>query len=64
MKVSPIEVTLINNMGSDLSIVNAARVCNLRLDSHTQKETQLVAQQISNHMKELFPESWKVLVAE
>ena len=46
------------------SLFAYARVCNLRLDSHTQKETQMVAQQISNHMKDLFPESWKVLVAE
>ena len=39
-----------------------ARVCNLRLDSHTQKETREVAQQISDYMQELFPESWMVLV--
>ena len=39
-----------------------ARVCNLRLDSHTQKETQVVAQQISDCMNELFPVSWKTLV--
>ena len=46
------------------SLYAFARVCNLRLDSHTQKETQQVAQQISNHMKELFPVSWGVLVNE
>ena len=46
------------------SLYAFARVCNLRLDSHTQKETQVVAQQISNQMKDLFPESWKVLVNE
>lgn len=46
------------------SLYAFARVCNLRLDNHTQKETQEVAKQISNHMKKLFPESWKVLVAE
>ena len=44
------------------SLYAFARVCNLRLDSHTQKETQEVAKQISTYMKELFPESWKVLV--
>ena len=46
------------------SLYAFARVCNLRLDSHTQKETQQVAKQISNHMKELFPVSWGVLVNE
>lgn len=44
------------------SLYAFARVCNLRLDSHTQKETQLVAEQISDNMKELFPVSWEVLV--
>lgn len=44
------------------SLYAFARVCNLRLDSHTQKETQEVAKQISNHMIKLFPESWSVLV--
>ena len=46
------------------SLYAFARVCNLRLDNHTQKETQMVAQQISNKMNQLFPESWKVLVNE
>jgi len=41
-----------------------ARVANLRLDSHTQRETQEVAQMIHNHMKQLFPISWEVLVKE
>jgi len=44
------------------SLYAFARVCNLRLDSHTQKETQLVAQQISSHMESLFPVSWNALV--
>ena len=44
------------------SLYAFARVCNLRLDSHTQKETQEVAKLISNEMTELYPESWKVLV--
>lgn len=39
-----------------------ARMCNLRLDSHTQKETQVIARLISNQMATLFPVSWKVLV--
>lgn len=46
------------------SLYAFARVCNLRLDSHTQRETQVVAQQISNHMKDLFPVSWETLVKE
>ena len=46
------------------SLYAFARVCNLRLDSHTQKETQQVAKLISNQMKELFPVSWGVLVNE
>lgn len=44
------------------SLYAFARVCNLRLDSHTQKETQEIARQISDYMIELFPESWEVLV--
>ena len=46
------------------SLYAYARVCNLRLDSHTQRETQQVAKLISNQMKELFPASWGVLVNE
>lgn len=44
------------------SLYAFARVCNLRLDSHTQRETQEVAKMISEISNELFPESWKVLV--
>lgn len=44
------------------SLYAFARVCNLRLDSHTQKETQQVAKLISAEMTNLFPESWKALV--
>ena len=44
------------------SLYAFARVCNLRLDSHAQKETQEVAQAIDKHMKVCYPESWKVLV--
>jgi thymidylate synthase (FAD) len=39
-----------------------ARVCNLRLDPHAQKETRDVAERISLIMDELFPESWNVLM--
>ena len=46
------------------SLYAFARVCNLRLDSHTQRETQKVAQQISLRMEEIFPVSWGVLVNE
>ena len=38
-----------------------ARVCNLRCKPDTQKETQMVANQIDELAKELFPESWKAL---
>lgn len=43
------------------SIAAFARVCNLRLDSHTQKETRDVAQMISDHVSPLFPVSWAAL---
>jgi thymidylate synthase (FAD) len=36
----------------------------LRLDSHTQYETRLVAQQVAEIVKELFPVSYKALVGE
>ena len=39
-----------------------SRMCQLRLDSHTQKETQLVAQKIHESMWELFPTSWEFLM--
>lgn len=44
------------------SLYAFARVCQLRLDSHTQRDTQQVAQLISVQAKTAFPESWKVLV--
>lgn len=46
------------------SLYAFARVCNLRLDSHTQKETQKVAQHISDCLKTLFPVSWETLVLQ
>jgi thymidylate synthase (FAD) len=39
-----------------------ARMCQLRLDSHTQKETREVAQLVSHTMQELFPVSWEFLM--
>jgi thymidylate synthase (FAD) len=39
-----------------------ARMCSLRLDSHTQKETREIAQLVSDTMGELFPTSWEFLM--
>lgn len=39
-----------------------ARMCQLRLDSHTQKETQVVAEKVAKHIAELFPVSWEFLM--
>lgn len=44
------------------SLYAFARVCKQRLDPHAQRETQEVAQQISNHIAKLFPVSWKALL--
>jgi thymidylate synthase (FAD) len=38
-----------------------ARVCNQRLDSHSQEETQVIARQIQEHALPLFPVSWVAL---
>lgn len=38
-----------------------SRMCNLRLDKHTQRETKEVAVAISKLIEPLFPLSWKVL---
>jgi thymidylate synthase (FAD) len=43
------------------SLMAFARVCNLRLDSHAQYETRLVAEGIDREMAKLFPVSWKAL---
>ncbi len=45
------------------SLYAFARVCKLRLDSHTQKETRDVAKPISDYMATLFPVSWPALVS-
>ena len=39
-----------------------ARVCQLRLDSHAQQETQEIAQMIQEIAAKLFPVSWKALM--
>ena len=44
------------------SLYAFARVCHLRLDSHTQKETQVIAQGIAKELEQLFPVSWKALL--
>jgi len=43
------------------SLYAFARVCNLRIDVHSQQETRDVAEQISACMSRAFPESWKCL---
>ena len=44
------------------SLMFWARVCRQRLDVHAQAETQQVALLVSQHMRELFPVSWDVLM--
>ena len=46
------------------SLMFFARVCKLRLDSHAQKETRDVAEEISKIMYNLFPVCWPILVGE
>lgn len=43
------------------SLAAFSRVCKLRLDSHTQKETRDIAEKINNECKQAFPISWKYL---
>jgi thymidylate synthase (FAD) len=45
------------------SLAAYARMCRQRLDSHAQQETREVAQMISDIIEPIFPESWKVLMA-
>ena len=45
------------------SVAAYARVCSLRLDPHTQRETQEIAQQINDVIAPLFPVSWEALMA-
>ena len=44
------------------SLAAFARVCKLRLDPHTQKETREIAQSMSHELEKLFPVSWKALM--
>lgn len=44
------------------SLYGWARMCKLRLDPHTQLETQEIATYISEQLKEIFPVSWPVLM--
>jgi thymidylate synthase (FAD) len=39
------------------------RVCKLRLDPHTQKETQDVVQDIADVIAQKFPETWGVVMS-
>jgi thymidylate synthase (FAD) len=45
------------------SLFAIAKMCKLRLDPHTQYETRLVAQPIAEMMAELYPVSWRALMA-
>jgi thymidylate synthase (FAD) len=44
------------------SLMAFARMCKLRLDAHTQRETQEIAQLVSKHAEFLYPVSWKALM--
>lgn len=44
------------------SLAAWARVCKLRLDSHTQRETREVAEMIARELEKLWPYSWKALM--
>ncbi len=44
------------------SLLFFARVCQLRLDAHSQVETRDVAAQIAKHCREKFPVSWAALM--
>lgn len=46
------------------NVMSFARVCQLRLDPHTQKETQLVAEQIAKIAAEHFPVSFNALMKD
>jgi thymidylate synthase (FAD) len=45
------------------SLYAYARLCNLRLDPHAQKEIRDYAEALSNTLSSLFPVSWKALTA-
>lgn len=44
------------------SLAAFSRVCKLRLDPHTQKETRDIAEMIDAEMRRLFPVSWEALM--
>lgn len=44
------------------SLYAFARVCSLRLDSHAQAETSVIAERISDECRNAFPHSWAALV--
>lgn len=44
------------------SLAAYARMCKLRLDPHAQKETQQIAEMVSEIIKPLFPISWSTLI--
>jgi len=44
------------------SLAAFTRVCKLRLDSHTQKETQEIAKKISSILEPLYPHSYQALM--
>ena len=44
------------------SLLAFSRVCNLRLSSDAQEETQEIARQLAEHCAKLYPVSWKYLV--
>jgi thymidylate synthase (FAD) len=46
------------------SLVAFARVCKLRLDSHTQQETQEIAKEISTILQSLYPVGMEALMGE
>lgn len=46
------------------SLMFWARVCRLRLDSHSQSETRVVAYQVNDIVAPLFPVSWAALMSE
>ena len=46
------------------SLLFFARVCQLRLDDHSQRETRDVAVQIAKHCRKKFPVSWAALMEE
>jgi thymidylate synthase (FAD) len=39
-----------------------AKMCKLRLDAHTQRETQEIAKMIDKYAQVLYPVSWKALM--